>query len=54
LKFKFVIEVEVKNAGPVQDLNYDEIATILFNMIREPQAPWIIETDVYEVRQQKG
>jgi hypothetical protein len=37
----------------IKDESYDAIATILFNMIKEPEAPWILSTEVYETTTEK-
>lgn len=54
MHFKFVIEIDTKNAGLVKDESRDAIATMLFDMIEPPRAPWIIKTEVYDYYQVVG
>ena len=54
MHFKFVIEIDTKNAGVIKDETYDAVATMLFDMIEIPKAPWIIKTEVYDYYQVEG
>lgn len=54
MHFKFVIEIDTKNAGAIKDETYDAVATMLFDMIKPPEAPWIIKAEVYDYYQVVG
>lgn len=53
MRFEFGLEVETKNAGPVQDMERAEVAAIVLEQLENAleeyitvRLPWIIRADI--------